>query len=181
MEELGKEPNPFHSGFLQTIGVAETRAEALDLYSEPANYFYNRCLHINPAFANPPGYATEATVRAKVESQVLRAAEVSRISGRSDQADVFEKGHVIIGSPDEVADQLRDVCLEMNVGHLMTLLHFGNMSKDLTRYNTDLFARKVMPQIRDLFEDQWEDHWWPQSLPVSDMADYGERSELAAE
>jgi len=39
----------------------------------------------------------------------------------------------------------------------------------------------VMPQIRDLFEDQWEDHWWPQSLPDSDMADYGERSELAAE
>ncbi|MEC7488389.1 MAG: LLM class flavin-dependent oxidoreductase [Pseudomonadota bacterium] len=181
MEALGKEPNPFHSGFLQTIGVAETRAEALDLYSEPANYFYNRCLHINPAFANPPGYATEATVRAKVESQVLRAAEVSRIRGRSDQADVFEKGHVIIGSPDEVADQLRDVCREMNVGHLMTLLHFGNMSKDLTRYNTDLFARNVMPQIRDLFEDQWEDHWWPQPLPDSDMADYGERSELAAE
>ena len=181
VHELGKEPNPFHSAFLQTIGVAETRAEALDLYSEPANYFYNRCLHINPAYANPPGYATEATVRAKVESQVLRAAEVSRISSRTDQADVFEKGHVIIGSPDEVAEQLRGICQEMNVGHLMTLLHFGNMRADLTRYNTDLFARKVIPQLRDLFEDQWEDHWWPNSLPPEHRAQQEPNRGLAAE
>ena len=28
----------------------------------------------------------------------------------------------------------------------MLLLQFGNMSKDLTKYNTQLFAEKVMPQ-----------------------------------
>ena len=45
----------------------------------------------------------------------------------------------------------------------MLLLQYGNMSKDLTKYNTKLFAEKVMPQVKDLFSD-WEDQWWPQPM-----------------
>jgi hypothetical protein len=37
------------------------------------------------------------------------------------------------------------------------------MSKQLTRYNTKLFADKVMPQLKDLFSE-WEDRWWPQPM-----------------
>jgi alkanesulfonate monooxygenase SsuD/methylene tetrahydromethanopterin reductase-like flavin-dependent oxidoreductase (luciferase family) len=166
MKELGKEPNPFHAGFLQFVGVAETRAEAEKLYREPADYFYNRCLHTDPGFANPPGYTSEATVRARVSSQVLRAAEESRKATRSGGgAKFFEEGHVVIGSPDEVAEKLLDVCKEMHVGHLLLLLHFGNMGRELTKYNTDLFAKKVMPQIKHLYENEWEDHWWPTGMP----------------
>jgi len=164
MKEMGKEPNPFQAGFLQFVGVAESRKEALDLYREPADYFYNRCLHTDPAYANPPGYTTEATVRASMGSQVMQAAQQSRMKVRADQSDIFDAGHVVIGSPDEVAETIRTVCKDMNVGNLMLLLHFGNMSAQLTRYNTDLFARKVLPQIKDLFEGQWENRWWPKGM-----------------
>jgi hypothetical protein len=34
------------------------------------------------------------------------------------------------------------------------------MSKDTTKYNTRLFAEKVMPHVKDLFSE-WEDKWWP--------------------
>jgi hypothetical protein len=34
------------------------------------------------------------------------------------------------------------------------------MNKELTSYNTTLFAEKVLPQLSDLFADH-EDHWWP--------------------
>ena len=166
MKAMGREPNPFQAGFLQFVGVAETRKEALDLYREPADYFYNRCLHTDPAYANPPGYTTEATVRSALGSQVMQAAEQSRRKVRADQSDIFDAGHVVIGSPDEVAETIRTVCKEMNVGNLMLLLHFGNMSAQLTRYNTDLFATKVLPQIRDLFEDKWENKWWPKGMPA---------------
>ena len=80
-----------------------------------------------------------------------------------DMNDIVDRGYVIIGSPDEVAEQLKEVATDLNVGHLMLLLQFGNMSKDLTRYNTRLFAEKVMPQLRDLFSE-WEDRWWPQPM-----------------
>ena len=38
----------------------------------------------------------------------------------------------------------------------MVLLHFGNMKKDVAIYNTKLFAEKVAPQLRGIFEDKWE-------------------------
>ena len=37
----------------------------------------------------------------------------------------------------------REVAINMNVGHLMLLLQYGNMSKELCKYNTKLFAEKV--------------------------------------
>ena len=172
MKAMGAEPNPYHAGFLQAVGVAESHAEAVDLYAGPASYFYDRCLHLDPKFARPPGYISEATVRARLTSQVTMAADQA-IAARPFQAhtdNVLEQGHVIVGSPDEVADRLRQVAVDLNVGHLMLLLHFGDMSKDLTRHNTRLFAEKVLPQIADLFDDEWEDLWWPNPMPSQSRA-----------
>jgi len=77
---------------------------------------------------------------------------------------------VIVGSPDEVADQLRNVALELNVGHLMLLLQFGNMGRELTFANSELFAKRVMPQLADLFDDRFEDLWWPRPVPREERA-----------
>jgi hypothetical protein len=82
---------------------------------------------------------------------------------------IVDKGYVIIGSPDEVAAQLREVATNLNVGHLMMLLQFGNMQKDLAQYNTRLFAEKVMPQLGDLFAE-WDDRWWPQPIARGERA-----------
>ena len=90
-----------------------------------------------------------------------------------DMEGIVERGYVLIGSPDEVAEQLREVATTLNVGHLMLLLQFGNISKQLTQYNTRFFAEKVMPQLRDLFSE-WEDRWWPKPM------DANERAELPA-
>ena len=169
--KLGKDRNPYRAGFLQFVGVAESRDEAMRLYREPAEYFYGRCLHVDARFANPPGYTSEATMRAGVQSQVARAAQASappkygtkfQDLAREMEA-IVDKGYVIVGSPDEVADRLRQVAHDLNVGHLLLLLQFGNMGKDLAAYNTGLFARQVLPQLKPLFAE-WEDRWWPQPM-----------------
>jgi alkanesulfonate monooxygenase SsuD/methylene tetrahydromethanopterin reductase-like flavin-dependent oxidoreductase (luciferase family) len=171
MARLGKDRNPFRAGFLQFVGVAESRAEAERLYREPAEYFYDRCLNVDPRFAAPPGYTTEATLRAKVTSQVSQAANRSSIKGMARSwEDIVERGYVIIGSPDEVAERLREVAVDLNVGHLMLLLQFGNMSRDVATHNTRLFAERVLPQLSGLFDDEWEDRWWPQALPAAERA-----------
>lgn len=173
MKRLGKDPNPYRAGFLQFVGVAETEKEAYELYREPAEYFYGRCLHIDPRFATPPGYTTEATMRAGVESQVGQAATRSKqaigsVDKKAREFDaILDNGYVIIGTPDQIAEKLRSVVTELRFGHLMLLLQFGNMSKDLANYNSRLYAEKVMPQLADLWLD-WEDHWWPQPLPMAD-------------
>src|SRR5215472_10441691 len=164
MDRLGKDRNPYRAGFLQFVGVAESREEAYRLYSEPAEYFYGRCLHVDPRFANAPGYTSEATQRAGVVGQVAQVARMRRFDTLAREMDaIVEKGYVIIGSPDEVAAQLKEVAVNLNVGHLMLLMQFGNMGKDLAKYNTKLFAEKVMPQLTDVFAD-WEDRWWPQPM-----------------
>jgi alkanesulfonate monooxygenase SsuD/methylene tetrahydromethanopterin reductase-like flavin-dependent oxidoreductase (luciferase family) len=176
MDKLGKDRNPYRAGFLQFVGVAETRSEALERYAEAAEYFYGRCLHIDPRFAAPPGYTTEATQRAGLQSQVMAAAEKSAQPGPqvvargvtprsrpTDMKTIVDDGYVIIGSPDDVVEQLREVAINMNVGNLMMLLQYGNMSKELTKYNTKLFAEKVMPKLSPLFSE-WEHKWWPKPM-----------------
>ncbi len=182
MDKLGRDRNPFRAGFLQFVGVAPTRQEAMELYREPAEYFYNRCLHVDPRYASPPGYASEATQRARVTSQVvaaaIRSADGSSMVARSFD-EIVKRGYVIVGSPDEVAEQLRSVAVNLNVGQLMLLLQFGNMKKDLTMYNTELFARAVRPQIADLFEGEWENHWWPRPLPEAARASVSQPAPVA--
>ena len=78
MARLGKDRNPYRAGFLQFVGVAESREQAMELYAEPAEYFYGRCLHIDPRFAGPPGYATEETQRRGIKGMVSQAADTSR-------------------------------------------------------------------------------------------------------
>jgi len=174
VRELDLEPNPFRAGFLQFVGVANSRQEAIDLYREPAEYFYNRCLHVDPRFTGPPGYLSDNSIRANLTSQVAAAAGAAqdRYAGvlskvQKNMEGFVDKGYLVVGSPDEVADQLRKSATDLNVGNLMVLLHFGNMNKDLAMYNTELFAKKVAPQLRGMFEDKWENKWWPKPLQKS--------------
>jgi alkanesulfonate monooxygenase SsuD/methylene tetrahydromethanopterin reductase-like flavin-dependent oxidoreductase (luciferase family) len=179
MARLGKDRNPYRAGFLQFVGVGESRQHAFDLYAEAAEYFYGRCLHVDPRWAVPPGYTSEGSQRAGIESQVKKAAD-SNVRGKStgerfasvarEMDAIVDNGYVIVGSPDEVAEQLREVATNLNVGHLMLLLQFGNMSKDLTRYNSKLFAEQVLPKLKNHFAG-WEDRWWPQPMEQAQRAD----------
>jgi alkanesulfonate monooxygenase SsuD/methylene tetrahydromethanopterin reductase-like flavin-dependent oxidoreductase (luciferase family) len=173
MSRLGKDRNPYRAGFLQFVGVAETREKAMELYRPAAEYFYGRCLFTDPKWATPPGYVTEATQRAGLQSQVGRAASLQARAQARDATrmeDIVERGYVIIGSPDEVVEQLTEVATSLNVGHLMLLLQYGNMGKELTKYNTKLFAEAVMPKLKPLF-DEWEDRWWPQPMDAAQRAE----------
>jgi alkanesulfonate monooxygenase SsuD/methylene tetrahydromethanopterin reductase-like flavin-dependent oxidoreductase (luciferase family) len=174
MDRLGKDRNPYRAGFLQFVGVAESREQAIELYTEPAEYFYDRCLHVDVRFAIPPGYTTEATQRAGIQGMVAQAAksatgDKSRFRARK-MKEIVDEGYVIVGSPDEVVEQIRHVAKTLNVGNLMLLLQFGNMSKAVTKNNTRLFAEKVMPKVKDLF-GEWENRWWPQPMAKSARAE----------
>lgn len=170
LKRLGKEPNPFQVAISQFIGVAETYEEALRLYEEPATYFFNTCLHVHPRWTNPPGYVTEATLRAKLMSQVQEAAKRAQVKTeykavqRQQFQEMVELGFIILGSPDQVADKLREIALSQNVGNILLQMNFGNMSKDVALHNLELVGTRVVPQLRDLFEKQWEHRWMPKPL-----------------
>jgi alkanesulfonate monooxygenase SsuD/methylene tetrahydromethanopterin reductase-like flavin-dependent oxidoreductase (luciferase family) len=180
MDRLGKDRNPYRAGFAQTVAVAESRQQAIDLYTEAAEYFFGRCLHIDPRFALPPGYTTEATIRAGLQSQVGRAS-LAAIQRPQGMEELVAAGYIVIGSPDEVVEQLHELARNLNVGHLMLLLQFGNMNKELTKYNTRVYAERVKPKVDAIFSG-WEDRWWPKPMPREERAELSAFSpRLAAE
>ena len=63
----------------------------------------------------------------------------------------------------EAAGQLRKAAASLDVGHMMSRLQYGKMSKDLTRFIIRLFAGQVMPMLRDL-QAGCTDNWWPRTM-----------------
>ncbi len=183
VRQLGKEANPFMGGFAQFIGVADSEAEAWEIYREPAEYFFNTCLHVYAGFADPPGYKTPNTVRSGVEGMVERAAREATaraeakaqpkgpLSAGPNQMSfeqMVEKGYVILGDPTQVTEKLHELAVNLNIGHLMALCHFGNMSKEVVKNNLDLMGTKVLPELAGLFEDEFEDKWWPHPMSAAE-------------
>jgi hypothetical protein len=80
-----------------------------------------------------------------------------------DMQNIVANGYVIVGSPADVVDQLYELATTLNIGQLMLLMQFGNLSSEVTKYNTRLFAEQVMPKLKPLFAD-WENRWWPQPM-----------------
>ena len=160
---LGKDDSPFRAAFAQTICVAENDAQAEELYAEHILYFYNRCLHVYPGFADPPGYRTVKTIKAGALSQLRRSNQKS--FAQLTWKDLVEGGYVIAGGPDTVRERMEDMIKSLRVGLVFGLFHQGSMPDWLTRYNTQMFAEKVMPQLRNMWPEYENDNrWWIKPL-----------------
>ena len=103
---------------------------------------------------------TEASVRARYKSQVRQTARAKQSQHDLTWDEMVENGYVVIGGPDTVREQLEEAAKTLNIGHLCAMLQFGNMSDELTRYNTQMFGEKVAPALRSMFSE-WDDPWWP--------------------
>jgi alkanesulfonate monooxygenase SsuD/methylene tetrahydromethanopterin reductase-like flavin-dependent oxidoreductase (luciferase family) len=154
-----KDESPYRAAFAQIICVADTDEEAEKLYSEHILYFYNRCLHVYPGFADPPGYRTINTIKAGVLNQMR--PEMQKMFSSVTWKDLVEGGMIIAGSPDTVRERMEHLITTLRVGHVFCLFQTGNMPDEKTRYSSQLFSEKVMPQLRDMWPD-WKDdnRWW---------------------
>ncbi len=154
--------SPYRAGFAQTICVAETDAEAERLYKDHVNYFFNRCLHVAPGFADAPGYRTIKTIKAGALSQFSPdLGEAAHMPWKQ----LVDEGYVIAGSPDTVRERMEELIKGLNVGNIFCLMHIGDMPMDKTKHSTRLFAEKVIPKLRDMWPDYTDDtRFWPSPL-----------------
>ena len=169
VEECGKDDSPYRAGFAQTIVVAETDEEAERDYREHIDYFYNRCLHVYPGFADAPGYRTIKTLKANVTSQMTEQAfgNVSSMSWKQ----LIDDGYIIAGSPDTVAKQMRELATSLRVGNIFCLIHVGNMPQDKCMRSTKLFAEEVIPQLRDIWPEYKDDNrFWVSPIDHANRA-----------
>ena len=171
--EYGKDDSPYRAGFAQTIVVAETDEEAERDYREHIDYFYNRCLHVYPGFADAPGYRTIKTLKANVTSQMTEQG-FGNVASMSWQQ-LIDDGYIIAGSPDTVANQMKELVTSLRVGNIFCLIHVGNMPQDKCMRSTKLFAEEVIPQLRDMWPEYEDDNrFWVSPI------DHASRSAAAA-
>jgi alkanesulfonate monooxygenase SsuD/methylene tetrahydromethanopterin reductase-like flavin-dependent oxidoreductase (luciferase family) len=175
--------SPYRAGFAQTICVAETDEEAERLYSEHISYFYNRCLHVYPGFADAPGYRTIKTIQTGALSQYAPpTGGYTQLTWK----ELTEQGHVIAGSPETVRQRMEELIKTLHVGNIFCLMHVGNMPADKCMYSTKLFAERVMPKLRHLFPEYADDdRFWCKPLDkrvkANSLPPVPERAPLTAE
>jgi len=155
--------SPYRAGFAQTICVAETDQEAERLYSKHLSYFYNRCLHVFPGFADAPGYRTIKTIQKGVLSQY--APPAGGLFPQLPWKEMVDGGYVIAGSLETVRQRMEELIKGLRVGNVFCLLQVGDMPRDKCMYSTKLFAEKVMPKLRHFFpEHAGDNRFWCKPL-----------------
>ncbi|HEV3124617.1 MAG TPA: LLM class flavin-dependent oxidoreductase [Candidatus Dormibacteraeota bacterium] len=159
--EMGIEPNPYHAGFLQLVVVGGSDSEVAERYGPHIEYFFNKMLHVYPGFSDAPGYRTVETVKARLLGLTTRPFD--RPPDMS-WKDLVDQGAVIAGTPTSVTEQLEHMTRTLNIGHVMLLNQLGSMPHDLAMENIRLCATEVIPNLRGLWDERWQDHWWPQPL-----------------
>lgn len=164
-DNKGLEPNPHRAGFLQLVAVSETDEQAEKDYAEHIEYFYHKSLHIPPHYFGAPGHQDYTSLEKGIRSgTTLKIGETLANLKNLKYKDYVDKGFVMAGSPATVRDQLTEAMKDLRVGNLMVLLQIGSTPPELTKKNIDLFTSEVQPHLQDMWDDEWENYWWPERL-----------------
>jgi alkanesulfonate monooxygenase SsuD/methylene tetrahydromethanopterin reductase-like flavin-dependent oxidoreductase (luciferase family) len=164
VERAGLDDNPYRAGFVQIVVVGETDAEAERLYLPHIQNLYAKSLHIPSYLGAVPGYMSIKSIKENMLKSGGSSFSKAKINPYETDWNTYTNvtKQVIGGSPDTVVAGLEEAIRTLRFGHLMVILQFQSMDRDLTEYNTRLFAEKVMPRLRGIWSDTgYEDRWWP--------------------
>jgi alkanesulfonate monooxygenase SsuD/methylene tetrahydromethanopterin reductase-like flavin-dependent oxidoreductase (luciferase family) len=141
-EKQGYKAGPEQLGWALPIYVADTDARAHAEAKPHIEAFINKFLRMPPEMLLPPGYLSLASMKGVMKAKGGITGGVQTID------DWIEKGMFICGSPETVRQMLAERQTQIGFGQLLALLQFGTLPHDLTKASMELFARKVMPELR---------------------------------
>jgi alkanesulfonate monooxygenase SsuD/methylene tetrahydromethanopterin reductase-like flavin-dependent oxidoreductase (luciferase family) len=159
LERKGLPRNPYQSGFVQFVAVGDSDDECAEKFGPHAEWFFNKTQHVYGGFAEAPGYRTLTTIKMGMESQQKGPRIID-----TTWKEMIDRGTVIAGTPKRVIEQIEDLARSLNTGHLGILGQFGDMPHDRTMVNLKRIGTEVVPKLRHLWDDKWEDHWWPKPM-----------------
>ena len=140
---MGYEASPDQLGWSVKIHVGETDEIARREAKPHVEAFANKFLRMPQEMLLPPGYTSIESLK-----RLREAKKTITGSARTMEA-MIEQGTFICGSPQTVIDQLAEYQRKGGFNIVMAGLHYGTLPAELTRKNLDLFAREVMPALKD--------------------------------
>jgi alkanesulfonate monooxygenase SsuD/methylene tetrahydromethanopterin reductase-like flavin-dependent oxidoreductase (luciferase family) len=142
--KAGYEARPEQMGWGIPLYVAETDRQAREEF-EPHFWFFVRN-HLKNISLTPPGYTTPKSALAIIKNRGNFLYE------QRTWQDVEDGVFAIVGSPATVRDQLNHYRKELGAGVILTGCQTGTLPHELTRKSMELFAREVLPHVRDAQE-----------------------------
>ncbi len=137
----GYQASPDQLGWSVKVYVAETDEIARREAKPHIEAFANKFMRMPTEVLLPPGYTSIASMKG------LMAAKRGITTGRSMET-MIEDGTFLCGGPQTVIDALAQHQAKGGFNIVMAGLQFGTLPAELTRKNTEMFAREVMPALR---------------------------------
>jgi alkanesulfonate monooxygenase SsuD/methylene tetrahydromethanopterin reductase-like flavin-dependent oxidoreductase (luciferase family) len=154
--ELGRPAGPDRFAYAAVVGVGDTRAEGLRRADLASDYVRTAPLVLEP-FTNPPGYNSVGANVAMMKAGGKRGGFVRDRHGNPvDQTtatieQLMESATAFAGTPDDVYDQIKALNDRVGgFGHLLMFGQGGHLDHADTVANISLFAKEVLPRLREL-------------------------------
>ncbi len=142
-EQFGYEADDSQLGWAVPVYVADTDEQAIKEAREPFELFRNRLLKMPFEMLLPPGYSSRDSLKRIMAAKAMLSQDLTIETA-------IDMGMLVCGSPATVRQQLESHWNEMHFGNLLTMLHFGNLSEELTRRNMDMFAKEILPGLQTM-------------------------------
>jgi alkanesulfonate monooxygenase SsuD/methylene tetrahydromethanopterin reductase-like flavin-dependent oxidoreductase (luciferase family) len=150
-----EEPEPDRFAYLGTVAIGETEAEALRRAELLAEYFHTAPL-VHQPFRNPPGFlSAEDNARILKFNGKFPARNFTKDGrpvnlGTASVRDLIDAAIMFCGTPDQVYQQITDFSDAVGgIGSLLMMGQAGQMGHEDTVGNLTLFAKEVMPRLKD--------------------------------
>ena len=153
---FGYEPGPEHFGYLVRIHVQDTDEKARDVgrgYLE-GNVGVGR-IPLPRDYASPAGYGSASRDPRFLRLREQIRSDPFRVGGLDGAAydQILESKRWVIGSPDTVIRQLREILSEMRPGILAIWTNDGTISHEDSMRCLELMGREVLPALREIGEE----------------------------
>jgi alkanesulfonate monooxygenase SsuD/methylene tetrahydromethanopterin reductase-like flavin-dependent oxidoreductase (luciferase family) len=160
-------PSPNQFGYMAMVAVADTEAEAKRRAYQIAGYVRTQT-RLAPQFTNPPGYVPAKFVakelRLKTDKSyvaeyrtVLRSDGTRVILAEASIDELIDAHVVFAGTPDQVYEQIKAYNSYVGgLGNLLMMGQGGDLSHADTVDSLTLFAREVLPRLKELRVDGYE-------------------------
>jgi len=139
--------------YLALVGVADNETEARRRGELLAGYFRSSSI-VHVPFRNPPGFLSVEDTARMLRGQTpprsfTKDGRVINMHSAGVQ-DLIDAGILFCGTPDQVYQQIVSFCEYCGgLGNLLMMGHAGFLSHEDTVDNLTLFAREVLPRLKE--------------------------------
>ena len=152
----GYEPGPEHFGYLVRIHVQDTDEKAREVgkgYME-GNIGVGR-VPMPRDYMSPVGYGSASRDPRFLRLREQIRSDPFRVGGLDSAAydDILDSKRWIIGSPDTVISQLREVLAQMRPGILAVWTNDGTINHEDSMRCLELMGQEVLPALREIGEE----------------------------